>query len=194
MTCVGTEPLAVSREHDEVLRLSDREFGRVRTIEEIQIIQACEELYIAFCDLIDEGELEKAVSLHTEKTEIHQFGRSAPVVGHAAWLARLKQVRFSYPNRRVLHVPSNFRFHEVTPERAECRVVTALYDIVKNPEGRGISRYSTEPVGMAAEEAEFVPVDGVWKLNIRKVWFISGAKRLPVGTLPGDLNWEEDPR
>lgn len=179
---------------DEALRLAKREFGRVRSIEELQIIQACEELYVAFCDLIDEGELEQALDLHTEEIQIHQIGRSKPVVGREAWLARLKQVRYSYPGRKVLHVPSNFRFHEVTAERAECRTVTALYDLVHNPEGRGIARYSTELVGMADEEVEFVPVEGVWKLNLRKVRFLSGAKRLPIGTLPGELNWDEVPR
>lgn len=174
-----------------MFELSSYAFGRVRSLEEMQIIQACEELYVAFCDLIDAGKLEEAVALHTDDIEVYQIGRREPFVGKAVWLARLKEVRFSYPNRKVLHTPSNFRFHRVTSDSAECRSITALYDTVFNPEGRGIARYSSELVGYAGEETQFAPVDGLWRFRRRKAWFIAGAKRLPIGVLPGDLNWDE---
>lgn len=173
-----------------MFKLSDYPFGRVRSLEELQIIQACTELYIAFVDLTDAGELEKALDLHTDDIEVYQRGRQEPWIGKAAWLNRLKQVRFSYPDRRVLHTPTNFRFHAVTPERAECSAVTALYDLVLNPEGTGIGRFSSELVGYAAEEALFAPVDGLWRFKVRKARFLAGAKRLPIGVLPGELNWE----
>lgn len=174
-----------------MFELSEYPFGRIRSLEELQIIHACTELYTAFTDLTDAGELEKVADLHTDDIEVYQRGRAEPWVGRVAWIARLKQVRFSYPGRRVLHTPSNIRFHSVTPERAECRAVTALYDLVLNPEGRGIARYSSELVGYAAEEALFVPVNGLWRFRIRKVTFLAGAKRLPIGVLPGELNWED---
>lgn len=174
-----------------MFELSDYSFGRVRSLEELQIIQACTDLYIAFTDLTDAGELEKVVDLHTDDIAVYQRGRAEPWVGKSAWLARLKQVRFSYPGRRVLHTPSNLRFHSVMPERAECRAVTALYDLVLNPQGTGIGRFSSELVGYAAEEVLFVPVNGLWRFKIRKVSFLAGAKRLPIGVLPGALNWED---
>lgn len=174
-----------------MFQLTDHPFGKVRSADELAIMAACEELYVAFCDLIDAGELEKAVALHTDDVAVYQEGRPEPIVGLHKWLARLKQVRFSYRGRVTLHTPSNFRFHRVTAQEAECRVITSLYDLVRDPEGRGIGRYSTELVGYAAEEARLVPVNGLWRFQIRKVRFLAGAKRLPIGTLPGDLKWDE---
>lgn len=173
-------------------QLSDHEFGKPRTIDELIIIRACEDIYIAFCDLTDGGYIDRAMALHTNGVQIEQVGRKDVIVGNAAWRARLEEVRFCYPNRRVLHTPSNLRFHAVTAERAECHAVTALYDLVLNAEGRGINRYSSELVGYAAEEAEFVPVGGIWKFNKRRIKFLAGAKRLPIGTLPADLPWEPE--
>ena len=37
----------------------------------------------------------------------------------------------------------------------------------------------------------FKPVNGRWLFHTRKIAFLSGAKRLPIGTLPGDLPWNE---
>lgn len=173
-----------------MFKLTDRPFGKVRSAEELAIMAACEELYVAFCDLIDAGELDKAVEMHTEDLAVYQEGRPEPLVGLQKWRARLQQMRFSYRGRVTLHTPSNFRFHRVTAQEAECRVITSLYDLVRNPEGRGISRYSTELVGYAAEEARFVPVNGLWRFKIRQVRFLAGAKRLAIGTLPGELPWE----
>lgn len=170
-----------------MFELSDHEFGRLRTPTELAVMRAVEEVYTAFCDWVDDGDLERAMTLHIEDVTIHELGKREPIIGQQRWLERLKKVRFSYPGRRTLHTPSNFRFHRVTAEVAECRMVTSLYDLLKNPQGPGIDRYSTELVGYAAEEARFVPVDGLWRFHTRKVWFLAGAKRLPIGTLPGQL-------
>lgn len=175
-----------------MFELSDHAFGKVRTAEEHAIMRACEETFIAFCDLMDEGEVEKAVALHTDDFVFYDAGREEPTIGRDPMLERMLKVRFSYPGRRTLHTPTNFRFHKVTSQEAECRVIIQLLDLVKNPEGRGIKRYSTELLGFAAEEARFVPVDGLWRFHTRKVRFLAGAKRLPIGTLPGDLPWNEE--
>lgn len=174
-----------------MFELSAREFGRARTPEELAIMRACEEVFIAFCDLMDEGKVDEAMALHVGDVVFYDVGRSEPMIGRAAMLERMNKVRFSYPGRRTLHTPSNFRFHRVTREEAECRVVISLNDLVKNPEGTGIGRYSTELLGYAAEEVRFVPEAGVWRFQTRKARFLAGAKRLPLGTLPGDLPWNQ---
>lgn len=176
----------------EQFQLSDHAFGTPRTIDELIIIRACEDIYTAFCDLTDGGDIDRVMELHTDDVQVEQVGRKDIIRGRDAWRARLDEVRFCYPRRRVLHTPSNLRFHAVTATRAECRAITALYDLVLNPEGRGINRYSSEHVGYASEEAEFVPVDGVWKFAKRRIRFLAGAKRLPIGTLPADLPWEPE--
>ncbi|WP_165793666.1 nuclear transport factor 2 family protein [Hyphococcus luteus] len=172
-------------------KLADYEFGSLRTPEELAIIRACEETFIAFCDFMDMGEVEKAMSLHVEDVVLYDAGRSEPMTGRALMLERMKKVRFSYPGRRTLHTPTNFRFHQVNGSEAECRVVISLYDLVKMPEGKGIGRYSTELLGYAAEEVRFVPENGFWRFHTRKVQFLAGMKQLPNGTMPGDLPWNE---
>jgi len=174
-----------------MFQLSSYPFGKVRTLEQLTIMEACQQVYIAFSDFVDAGDLDSALALHTEDVTVFQEGRPEPLVGLLQWHARLKQVRFSYPRRKTLHPVSNFRFHTVTPTVAELRAITALYDLVFNPEGKGISRHSSELVGYAVEEAQFVPVDGFWRFKIRKVGFLAGAHRLPIGTLPGHLPWDD---
>lgn len=171
--------------------LSPRVFGTPRSAQELSIIHACEEVFIAFCDLMDLGEVDAAVDLHSDDFVFYDAGRAEPTIGKEPLRARLKKVRFSYPGRRTLHTPSNFRFHKVTATEAECHVVISLYDLVRNPEGRGISKYSTELLGYAHEDVLFKPVNGRWLFHTRKIAFLAGAKRLPIGTLPGDLPWNE---
>lgn len=171
--------------------LSEWTSGQERSAQQVSAILACQEVFIAFCDLMDEGKVEDAVALHTDDVIFYDVGRDAPMIGKQPILDRLMKVRFSYPGRRTLHTPSNFRFHRVTETEAECRVIIALMDLVKNPEGRGIGRYSTELLGYAAEEVIFVKQENRWLFHTRKVRFLAGAPRLPIGTLPGDLPWNE---
>lgn len=172
-------------------QLSSRVFGTPRSAQELAVIRACEEVFTAFCDLMDQGEVDAAVDLHCDDLVFHDVGRPEPMIGKEPLRARLKKVRFSYPGRKTLHTPSNFRFHKVTDAEAECRVVISLFDLVRNPEGRGIGRYSTELLGYASEDVLFKPVDGRWLFHTRRIAFLAGAKRLPIGTLPGDLPWNE---
>ena len=173
--------------------LSPRSFGLPRSAQELTAIHACEEVFTAFCDFMDQGEVDAAVDLHVEDMVFYDAGRPEPMLGKEPLRARLKKVRFSYPGRKTLHTPSNFRFHTVTDTRAECHVVISLYDLVRNPEGKGISRYSTELLGYANEDVLFaLDKDGRWKFHTRRVAFLAGAKRLPIGTLPGDLPWNEN--
>jgi hypothetical protein len=172
--------------------LSPRRFGLTRTTEELAAIRACEEVFTAFCDFMDQGDVDSAVSLHADDLVFYDVGRPEPMLGVEPLRARLKKVRFSYPGRKTLHTPSNFRFHEVTATRAECHVVISLFDLVRNPEGKGIGRYSTELLGYANEDVLFaLGGDGVWKFQKRRIAFLAGAKRLPIGTLPADLPWNE---
>jgi hypothetical protein len=171
--------------------LSPRVFGLQRSVPELAAIYACEEVFIAFCDLMDQGEVDAAVDLHVDDLVFYDAGKPEPMRGKEPLLARLKKVRFSYPGRKTLHTPSNFRFHRVTATQAECHVVISLFDLVRNPEGRGISRYSTELLGYANEDVLFVLDAGRWKFHTRKIAFLAGAKRLAIGTLPGDLPWNE---
>jgi ketosteroid isomerase-like protein len=173
--------------------LSERRFGAPRSLEALIAIQACEEVFTAFCDLMDAGEVDAAVDLHADDLVFYDAGRAEPMIGKEPLRVRLKKVRFSYPGRRTLHTPSNFRFHKVTAEEAECRVVISLFDLVRNPEGKGISAYSTELLGYATEDVRFTPdAEGVWKFQTRKVAFMAGAKRLPIGMLPKDLPWDQE--
>jgi hypothetical protein len=173
-------------------QLSPHQFGAPRSPEAAAVMRACEEVFIAFCDFMDAGDVGSAVGLHTEDLVFYDAGREEPMIGKAPLQARLEKVRFSYPGRRTLHTPSNFRFHKVTDAEAECHVVVSLMDLVKNPEGRGISRWSTELLGYAQEDVRFVlDTDGIWKFQTRRVAFMAGAKRLPIGVLPGDLPWNE---
>lgn len=174
-----------------MFELSEHIAGRVRTGEELAIIRACEDTFITFCDLMDEGKVEEAAALHVEDLVFYDAGLDQPRIGRQALFDRMMKVRFSYPGRRTLHTPSNFRFYVVDKDAAECRVVIALMDLVKNPSGRGIGRYSTELLGYAAEECRFVPKDGRWFFQTRKVRFLAGAPLLPLGTLPGDLPWNK---
>ena len=113
--------------------LSKRRFGLPRRPEELVAMRACEEVFIAFCDLMDEGEVDSAVDLHMEDLEFYDVGRVEPTIGIEPLRTRLKKVRFSYPGRKTLHTPTNFRFHEVTDKTADCRVVIGLLDIVRMP-------------------------------------------------------------
>jgi hypothetical protein len=173
--------------------LSERRYGAPRPASELAITEACKEVFIAFCDLMDAGDVDQAVDLlHADDLIFYDVGKPEPSIGKEPFRTRMKTVRFSYPGRRTLHTPTNFRFHRVTESEAECRVIIALFDLLKNPEGRGISRYSSEFLGYAREEVRFTPdKDGVWKFQTRKSAFIAGAKRLPIGTLPGHLPWNE---
>lgn len=172
-------------------QLTPRTYGLPRSAQELSAIHACEEVFIAFCDLMDQGEVDAAVDLHSENLVFYDAGREEPMTGREPLRARLKKVRFSYPGRRTLHTPSNFRFHEVTGTTAECHVVISLYDLVRNPQGRGISQYSTELLGYANEDVKFALEDGRWMFHTRRVAFLAGAKALPIGTLPGSLPWNE---
>ena len=173
--------------------LSPRNFGTPRSAAELAVMRVCEEVFTAFCDLMDRGDVEAAVELHSDDLVFYDVGRAEPMVGKEPLRARLKKVRFSYPGRKTLHIPSNFRFHEVTDKAAECRVVIALYDIVRMPGGKGIGSNSTELLGYAEEAVRFVLADdGCWKFQTRQVAFIGGAKQLPIGTLPKDLPWDKE--
>lgn len=171
--------------------LSPRTFGQPRSAQELSIIHACQEVFTAFCDFMDQGDVDAAIELHVDDHVLYDAGRSDPMVGKEPMRARFKKVRFSYPGRRTLHTPSNFRFHEVDDAFAECHVVISLYDLVLNPEGRGIGKYSTELLGYAHEDVKFAFDGGLWKFHTRRVAFLAGAKRLPIGTMPGDLPWNE---
>jgi hypothetical protein len=174
-----------------MFQLSPRTFGLPRTPQELSAIHACEEVFIAFCDLMDMGDVDAAVELHCDDLVFYDAGRAEPKIGKEPLATRLKKVRFSYPGRKTLHTPSNFRFHRVTENEAECHVVISLYDLVRDPNGRGIGSYSTELLGYANEDVLFKLVDGRWKFHTRRIAFLAGAKRLPIGTLPGDLPWNE---
>lgn len=172
--------------------LSPCRFGLPRKPEQLVVMRACEEVFIAFCDFMDQGDVDAATALHVEDMVFYDAGRTEPSLGIEPLRARLKKVRFTYPGRRTLHTPSNFRFHEVSATRAECHVVISLYDLVRNPEGRGIARHSTELLGYAEEDVLFaLDRDGLWKVHTRRVNFLAGAKRLPIGTLPSDLPWSQ---
>src|SRR4051794_17545133 len=101
-------------------QLSERRFGTPRTLPELIAIQACEEVFVAFCDFMDAGDVASAVDLHTEDLIFYDAGRKEPMIGKEPLRSRLQKVRFSYPGRRTLHTPSNFRFHRVTEGDAEC--------------------------------------------------------------------------
>jgi ketosteroid isomerase-like protein len=173
--------------------LSPYPFGLPRSPEQLAVMRACEEVFTAFCDFMDRGDVDAAVDLHCDDLVFYDAGKSEPMRGKEPLRARLDHVRFSYPGRRTLHTPSNFRFHTVSAHDAECHVVIALYDLLRNPEGRGISAYSTEFLGYAEEDIRFALADGRWKFHTRKVAFMAGAKRLPIGTLPKDLPWDKPP-
>lgn len=175
-------------------QLSEYKFGTPRSFEQLSTMRACEEVFTAFCDFMDTGDVDAAVELHVDDLVFYDVGRPEPMLGKEPLLKRLKKVRFSYPGRRTLHTPSNFRFHKVTDTEAECHVVIALYDLVKDPEGkRSIGAYSSEFLGYAHEDILFkLDNDGRWKFHTRQIAFLAGAKRLPIGTLPKDLPWDQD--
>ena len=157
--------------------LSSWQFGTPRSPQQAAIMRTCEEVMIAFCDLVDAGNLDAATALHVEDLVFYDVGRTDPMHGRDKLAKRLNAVRFCYPGRKTLHTPSNFRFHKVDESSAECRVVISLYDLVAIPGGRGIGAYSTELLGYAAEDIRFVfDNDGRWKMQTRSVRFLSATR------------------
>ncbi|HWL60467.1 MAG TPA: nuclear transport factor 2 family protein [Microbacteriaceae bacterium] len=160
------------------------------TVEELIAIRACESLIIDFCDRIDAGDVAAAMALHTADHQMYDISRPEPL-DYAEMEARLNKVRFSYEGREVFHVPSNVRLQVVAPDTVQGSFHIALYDLVRMPGGRGIGAKSTEFLGFANEHVLFRLDDGRWKFAARKMRFISGAKQLPIGTLPANLPFEE---
>jgi len=161
-------------------------------IAELVAARACEQAIIAFCDLMDAGAVAEAVALHHPDAVMFDAVGDARIEGTEAIQARLERVRFSYPNRRTLHVPSNIRLAMTDEGSMAGGYIVALYDLVEVKGGRGIGARSTELLGFAHEDVVFSPdAEGRWLYATRRVRFLAGAKRLPIGVLPSGLPFEE---
>ena len=165
--------------------------GVPSTVEELVALRACESVVIEFCARIDAGDVSGAMDLSTDDIQMYDISRPEPLDGRGAMEARLQKVRFAYEDREVFHVPSNFRGQLVEPGLVQGSFHIALYDLVRIPGRRGIGSKSTEFLGFAYEEVLFRLEEGVWKFSVRKMRFISGAKALPIGTLPKNAVFEE---
>ena len=116
------------------MSVSNRLGGEARTPAQVSAVLACEELIIGFCDLMDEGAIEKALDLHRADAVFYDLD-GAEIRGREAIAAWLGRVRLRDPGRSTLHVPSNIRFLEVADDTAECRAVITVFDLIQ-PEGR----------------------------------------------------------
>ena len=155
-------------------RSSNDRFGVVRTPSQVAVMKACEELIVAFCDLVDAGDLDGALGLHLADAIFNDVN-GAKVCGHERIAAWLSKVRLSYPGRSTLHVPSNLRFARVTESEAECRVIIALYDLTKL-DGDKIA-YAARPSlrRVVAEAIRFsLGPSGDWRFRERSLSFLTG--------------------
>ena len=149
--------------------------GRSKSVEQLRAADACQELVIAFCDLMDEGDVDSALELHTDDIVFRDVD-GAPVVGKAAAKPWLQSVRFRYPGRVTLHVPSNIRFSAIEDARAECRALVTLYELTR-PDGHGgADRCAPTVHGVVVEDITFRRLsDGAWRFSDRVISFLTGA-------------------
>ena len=151
--------------------------GAVRTPLQLAAMSACEELIVDFCDLMDEGDVAGALDSHLDDPVFHDVDGTR-ITGKADAAEWLRRVRFSYPGRATLHVPSNLRFADVTDDHARCRVLVTLYDLTE-PDGEQRARARSPDLrGVVAEDIQFQRAGACWRFKERRISFLTGSSPL----------------
>ncbi len=143
---------------------------------ELSALRACEDAALAFCDRLDEGDLDAAFALHAEALQFFPPGAST-AMGRDAAQQDAARVRFAYPGRGTLHVLSGFRGRLLDDRTVTASYLMTVYELTE-PDGDKARPLATPGVfALAREEAVFVHDEN-------GSWLYSEQRMIPIGAIP----------
>ncbi|MBN9192013.1 hypothetical protein [Microbacterium sp.] len=126
-------------------------------------LTACADVAVAFCELLDAGDVGAAFELHDPALAFFPPGAPAPLDRAAARAAGERMVH-AYPGRRTQHVMGNFIASQAGRDRVEAQYTVTVYELTR--QGAGGAEELRTPVvfAIAHERAVFARgEDGRWR-------------------------------
>ncbi|MET0780317.1 MAG: hypothetical protein ABWZ16_02200 [Microbacterium sp.] len=143
---------------------------------ELSALRSCEDTALAFCDRLDEGDLDAAFALHADGLRFFPPGGSTPM-GRDAARQDAARVRFAYPGRGTLHVLSGFRGRLLGDGTVAASYLMTVYELT-SPHGDQARPLETPRVfALAREEAVFVRDEN-------GSWVYTEQRMIPIGATP----------
>lgn len=138
------------------------ELGAPRDIATDADLRACEEVANAFAELLDDGDLDGAFARHAEDVRFWGPGSPEPTDKQGA-IDGASAVRFAYPDRRTLHLVSNFLARPRTDGTIEAQYALTVYELTERV--GDVTRPLTIPrvFALAHEVAVFRRDSGGWR-------------------------------
>jgi hypothetical protein len=125
-------------------------------------LDACQQVAVAFCELLDAGDTAQAFELHSTELAFFPPGAPAPL-GRDAARAGAEGMRHAYEGRRTLHVLGNFIGRVVSADRVEAQYVVTVYELTRNVDGRAEERDVPVVFALAHERVVFAREEGRWR-------------------------------
>lgn len=127
------------------------------------VLAACEEVAVAFCELLDLGDAAATFALHADDLAFYPPGADEPLP-RAAAEAAARRMLGSYAGRRTAHVLGNFIGRQVAEDRVEAQYVVTVYELTRNVGGVAEERETPLLFGLAHERVVFRrEPDGAWR-------------------------------
>ncbi|GGD24592.1 hypothetical protein GCM10010915_00680 [Microbacterium faecale] len=135
-------------------------------------IAACQDVAVAFCELLDAGDADAAFTLHTEDLAFFPPGAEAPL-GRDAARAAGERMLHAYEGRRTLHVVGNFLGRATGADRIEAQYVVSVYELTQNVDGSAVERDVPAIFAFAHEHA-------VFRRGAAGAWRYAEQRMLPI--------------
>ncbi|MEF2978563.1 nuclear transport factor 2 family protein [Subtercola sp. YIM 133946] len=151
-------------------------------------IVACQEVIAAFCDLLDQGDIDAAFALHSDDLEFWEVGASEPLRGPKAAAESARRFRFMYPGRRTLHVPSNFII-QPDGDAMRARYSMTVWELTVHE--NGVTRQLRQPqIFVLAQETAVLhrTEEGVWRISEERMFLVAPRRDL----VPGEGSHSDD--
>jgi len=134
-----------------------------RESRDAEVLSACQEVVVVFCEMLDAGDAVGAFALHDEDLAFYPPGAPAPV-GRDAARTMGERMLHAYDGRRTVHVVNNFVGRRIAPDRVEAQYVVTVYELTRDAAGVAEERDSPAIFALAHERAVFRRGDdGAWR-------------------------------
>lgn len=117
-------------------------------------VLACQQVAHAFCELLDAGDLDAAFALHHDDVAFYGPDGSGPL-DRAGAREDAVGVRFAYPDRRTLHVITNFIAEPHADGTIHAHYQMTVYELTEHIEGVTSQRRPPVIFVLAEERAIF---------------------------------------
>lgn len=156
--------------------------GFQHDLETVAAIKACEDVIVAFADLIDEGQVDAAYQLHTDDLKFWVPGAQEPREGRDEAIAAARAFRHSYPGRRTLHSVSNLRVQPEGDNTMAAQYLNTVFELTGNENGVASELAAPVIYALAREHTKLRKDEaGYWKIFEQRMELIAPLSlRAPV--------------